>query len=82
VSDQQHLESLDKRSLTLIEKHAREVMMQCAHLRRNGAGDEIRFGLIFVAAYDCVTEARRAFRRRRASGAWIEHVSGRGAVRG
>ncbi len=57
------LHPLFKRDLTVLERQAFEVLQQCAHLRRNGAGDEIRFGFIENGAYDMFMLARRAFRR-------------------
>jgi hypothetical protein len=60
VSD---LHPLDKADLTRIERLARESIQQVEHLRRNGPGDEIRFGFIFDRADMMSRYARRGFRR-------------------
>lgn len=53
----------DKADLTRIETIAREIIQQVEHLRRNGVGDEIRFGYIELRGYDISQLARRGLRR-------------------
>jgi len=64
------LAKIDLRSLATIERHAQMVLTQCGYLRRNGAGDEIRFGLIAGAAFDTWKTAVRADNRYARKAGW------------
>lgn len=51
------------RDLVAIRRHAREILLQCDHYERNGVGDELRFGFMFLEARAVWYYARRADRR-------------------
>lgn len=64
------LSGTDLRSLAEIERNARDVLTQCGHLRRNGEGDEIRFGLIATKAFTAWKAAVRADNRAAKRSGW------------
>jgi hypothetical protein len=57
------LAARDKADLTRIETLAKEILQQVEYLRRNGHGDEIRFGFIELRGYDIFQLSRRGLRR-------------------
>lgn len=70
MSDEQ-LARQDIRDLTGIESAAHDVLRQCEFLRRNGGGDEIRFGLIADYAWKTWRIAARADRRWAKAKGWM-----------
>jgi len=51
------------RDLRAIRRHAAECVLQCDHYERNGVGDVVRFGFMFLEARAALHYARRADRR-------------------
>lgn len=64
------LQARELRDLALVERGARDVLRHCEYLRRNGAGDETRFGLIASIAWGCWRAAARADRRAAVERGW------------
>ena len=54
---------LFQRDLAAVRRHARELLRQCDHYERNGEGDELRFGFMYLEARAATYYARRADRR-------------------
>jgi hypothetical protein len=73
ASGRQRLPATYERDLAAAERHARETLIQCEHLRRNGPTDLIRFGLIASDAWAAWRAAARADRRwaRSADDRWV-----------
>ena len=63
ATDTRDFTRVELRDLALAEKYAKETLRQCDFLRRNGATDTIRFGLIANYAWRSWRAAARADRR-------------------
>lgn len=64
------LAPIDLRDLARVETFARETLRQCEFLRRNGDGDEIRWGFIADDLFKAWKIAARADRRAAKKQGW------------
>jgi hypothetical protein len=65
-------EGADKRDLASAERYAKELLTQIGYLRKNGPGDEIRWGLIAENAWLAWRVAAKADRRHAKRNGWFE----------
>jgi len=54
----------DRRNLGTLEQRAKEILRQVAFLRRNGDGDQLRFGLIRAELRKALQAATYGYNRR------------------